>query len=222
MNTALDIADAEPLRLPLADIRIEPDLQCRANGASKTVVQEYADVIREHGADRFPAVVVFKDSKAVHWLADGFTRCAALASIDSTASIKVEIREGSRKDALAYSASANASHGLRRTNADKRRAVDLLIAAFPKWSNRRIAQACGVGHQLVGNVRPEVDESSIQEREGADGKVQRVRTVKVPAEPADALEKPLAKFKAIVALVPEAERARFAELVLALLTAPTD
>ena len=34
------------------------------------------------------------------------------------------VREGTRRDALRYSVSATASHGYRRTNHDKRRAVD--------------------------------------------------------------------------------------------------
>jgi hypothetical protein len=217
--SALELAEAGPFKLALAEIKIDPELQCRANGVNNATVKEYAEAMTAGAV--FPPCVVFKDKQGTHWLADGFHRCAALASISETSEITVDLREGSRKDALVFGASANASHGLRRTNADKRRAVVLLVAAFPKWSNRRIGEACGVGHQLVAHVRPEqVDESSSSEREGADGKVRRLPAAST--EPADPLDKPLAKLRALLALVPDSERARFAELVLACLSAPAD
>ena len=52
-------------------------------------------------------------------------------------------------------ASANVAHGLRRTNADKRHAVGMLLAddEWRGWSDREIAQRCGVSHVFVGGVR---------------------------------------------------------------------
>ena len=168
--SALEIAEAGPLKLPLAEIKIDPDLQCRANGVSKSLVREYAEVMREKGADVFPSVVVFKDSKAVHWLADGFTRCAALASLDETASIKVEIHEGSRKDALLYAAGANAEHGKARTPADKRKAVQALLAE-PQWAKRAdnwIAKHAKVSHTFVAKLRGTCNDASDEPRETSD------------------------------------------------------
>lgn len=222
MTAALDIADAGPVMLPLADIRIDPDLQCRANGINRRTVAEYAEGMRNGAV--FPPAVVFKDKQGVHWLADGFQRHAARAlAFPDGPEIAVDIREGSRKDALVFAAGANASHGLRRTNADKKRAVSMILAAFPKWSDRRISEAVGVGNKFVGDVRRVVcPEHSSDEREGLDGKVRAATPAPEPAEPADALEKPLAKLRGIIALVPETERARFAELVLAMLIAPTE
>jgi hypothetical protein len=54
------------------------------------------------------------------------------------------VRAGTRRDALLYALSANAGHGHRRTNEDKRRAVDIMLAD-PEWSqltDQAIADAC--------------------------------------------------------------------------------
>lgn len=49
----------------------------------------------------------------------------------------------------------NNAHGLRRTNADKRRAVATLLADSGRvaWSNNRVAKTCGVTQQFVRSVR---------------------------------------------------------------------
>jgi hypothetical protein len=222
--SALEIQEAGPVTMPLADIRIDPELQCRANGVSKSVVREYAEVMREHGPDRFPGVILFKDKQGNHWLADGFTRCAALASIDETASIKVEIHEGSRKDALLYAAGANAEHGRARTPADKRKAV-LALLAEPAWAKRAdnwIAKHAKVSHTFVGKLRSTCNDASEAERETADGRLMDTSKIGARTTDADMLEKALAKFRSILALVPDAERSRFAELVLTMLTAPSE
>ncbi len=222
MTVAEKVGTPDPVieTLLLADIRIDPDLQCRANGINKRTVAEYAEALRNGAV--FPPVVVFKDKAGVYWLCDGFQRHAArMLAFPDAPEIAAEIREGSRKDALVFAAGANASHGLRRTNADKKRAVSMMLTAFPKWSDRRISEAVGVGNKFVGDVRRAVcPEHSSDEREGLDGKV-RAATVAESTPVADALEKPLAKFRALVALVPEPDRARFADMVLAMLSTET-
>ena len=58
---------------------------------------------------------------------------------------------------------ANIPRGLRRTNADKRRAVEMLLSdpECERWSDRQIAKHCAVQHQMVGTVRTAyLDESS--------------------------------------------------------------
>lgn len=158
--SALEIQAAEPATITLADIKIDPELQCRARGVSKTAVREYADAMRVHGIGSFPPITIFRDTKGTCWLADGFQRCAAAALLGLEAvELPADIREGSRKDALVFAAGANAGHGLRRTSADKRRAISMLLEAFPKWSDRKIAEAVGVHNETVGTVRKRVTES---------------------------------------------------------------
>lgn len=69
--------------------------------------------------------------------------------------INTEIRQGSCRDAILHSLGANASHGIRRTNADKRKAVEIMLEdeEWGQWSDREIARKCGVGNQLVSHVR---------------------------------------------------------------------
>ena len=65
------------------------------------------------------------------------------------------MRQGTRRDAVLHSVGANAQHGLRRTNADKRRAVETLLRdeEWSGWSDSEIARRCGVSHPTVAKVR---------------------------------------------------------------------
>jgi hypothetical protein len=69
--------------------------------------------------------------------------------------ILVFIRNGTRRDAVMYSAGANSHHGLRRTNEDKRKAAQTLLAdpEWAAWSDREIARQCNVVHAFVAKVR---------------------------------------------------------------------
>lgn len=49
----------------------------------------------------------------------------------------------------------NAIHGQRRTNADKRRCVELAVKEFASLSSRAIAELCGVSKTFVENIRPD-------------------------------------------------------------------
>jgi hypothetical protein len=51
---------------------------------------------------------------------------------------------------------------LRRTTADKRRAVLLVLAACPKWSNRKIGEACGVDDKTVAAAKRSLETSSAE------------------------------------------------------------
>jgi hypothetical protein len=104
----------------------------------------------------FPPVVVFHDG-ADFWLADGFHRVEATRKIGHD-TIAAEIRDGSARDAVLYGVGSNASHGLRRTQADKRRAVERLLKdpEWARWSDRQIAEAAKVDHKTVGKVRREL------------------------------------------------------------------
>lgn len=46
-------------------------------------------------------------------------------------------------------------HGLRRSNADKRRAMQMLLddAEWVQWSDREVAKACAVSHTFVAEQR---------------------------------------------------------------------
>ncbi len=136
----------EPIKLSLSQIRCDGGTQSRA-AIHQTTVDEYAEDYK-NGAN-FPPITVFYDGE-FYWLADGFHRLEAARSAEFT-NIKAIIKQGTRRDAILYSVGANAKHGLRRTNADKRRAVMTLLedSEWSHWSDRKIARQCGVSHDFV-------------------------------------------------------------------------
>lgn len=115
------------------------------------VVEDYAAAMCEDV--KFPPVTVFFDGEH-YWLADGFHRYHASGQVGRD-KIDANIQNGTQRDAVLYSVGANASHGLRRTNIDKRRAVETLLRD-DEWgtrSNNWIAEQCGVSLDLVNRMR---------------------------------------------------------------------
>lgn len=166
--------------LPLPSIRLDGGTQCRASLDAEHIAT-LADAWQD-GA-KIPAVVVFHDGSN-YWLADGFHRYHAAQRCDFR-DIEAEVRSGTRCDAVKFALGANAAHGLRRTNADKRRAVEIALKEFPKLSSREIAKVCAVSHELVDRSRPELaDSASSTTRVGADGKERKMPTPAKKREPA--------------------------------------
>jgi len=134
-------------------IRIDGGTQSRVE-INNEIVTEYAEAIKA-GAE-FPAVVVFNDG-ADNWLADGFHRFHGHNQAGLT-SILADIRQGTTRDAVLYSLGANGTHGLNRTNADKRKAVTTMLndAEWAKWSDGAIAKACSVSAMTVGRIRADI------------------------------------------------------------------
>ena len=62
-------------------------------------------------------MVVFCDGTD-YWLADGFHRLEAHRQVGFR-DIEVDLKLGTKRGAILYAVGANASHGLRRTPADK-------------------------------------------------------------------------------------------------------
>src|SRR5262249_27862923 len=108
----------------LTDIELDSELQPRAE-IDAGVLLEYGQRIAD--GVRFPPVVVFRDAKMENnWLTDGFHRWYAHKAVGLD-TIEVRIIEGSRRDALLYSLSANSKHGLQRGVLDYRRAYEIAV-----------------------------------------------------------------------------------------------
>lgn len=137
--------------LKIARITIE-GLQSRCE-INEEAVQEYK--VAMQGGATFPPITVFHDGSH-YWLADGFHRLMAAKSCAHT-EIEAVVHVGTMRDALMHSLGANALHGLRRTNADKRHAVNLMLddPEWSEWSDSDIARACNVYRALVATVRVE-------------------------------------------------------------------
>ena len=110
----------------------------------------------------FPPVVVFQESQE-YWLADGFHRYYAHIK-SGLSEIKAEIHPGGMREAILYAVGANATHGKRRSNEDKRKAVLTLLqdSAWGTWSDRFIAGKCRVSQPFVGTIRKELTDNGYQ------------------------------------------------------------
>jgi len=131
-------------------IRLDGGTQPRAS-IDNDVVDEYRE--RMEDGDEFPPVVVFYDGSD-YWLGDGFHRVYA-GKRAGFKKISADVRQGTQRDAILYSVGANVSHGMRRLNADKRRCVERLLGddEWVAWSDRVIADKCGVSHEFVRGIR---------------------------------------------------------------------
>ena len=135
--------------IPIASIRTDGGTQPRA-AINPAIVDEYrADMM---GGTTFPPVTVFFDGSD-YWLADGFHRVQAACQLGQV-EITADIHQGTRRDAILYSVGANAAHGVRRTDTDKRRAMITLLSdnEWSQWPNTKIAQYCNVSEGYVRKV----------------------------------------------------------------------
>src|SRR5262249_45028761 len=111
-----------------------------------------------------------------YWLADGFHRCAAAEAAQLT-EIEADIQPGTQREAVLYAVGANAEHGLRRTNADKRRAVLTLLQdrEWGQWSDHKIAQ-------MTHTTQPFVSKLRHQSTEGNTGTVRKGTVLRPPLQ----------------------------------------
>lgn len=137
--------------IDISQIRMDGGTQSRAAINDETVT-DYAEAMADPDTV-FPPIVVYFDGKD-YWLADGFHRVEAWRRIGRV-EVPAEVRQGDRRRAILHSVAANSAHGLRRTNADKRRAVATLLEddEWSQWSDREIARRCAVSPSFVGSVR---------------------------------------------------------------------
>ena len=137
-------------QLLITDIHCNGGTQPRAE-LDQFTIDDYADNMAN--GDTFPPVAVFYDG-AEYWLADGYHRLEAHKQL-GLVHIEADIRQGTQRDAVLFSVGANAQHGKRRTNADKRRAVLTLLEdrEWVKWSNVQVSKQCSVGESFVRSLR---------------------------------------------------------------------
>lgn len=137
----------------IADITADKEMQARA-AMNLDAIADYADTIFE-GTGELPPIEIVTDGQT-NWVTDGWHRLAAYKKLDIL-TIPARITEGTKADAVRAALAANRTHGLRRSNADKRKAVEMafsLMAAEKKnWPDTEIAELCGVSSMFVGNVR---------------------------------------------------------------------
>ena len=156
--------------IKLSDLVLDAGTQVRAEMDQETI-EEYAKAYKAKA--HFPAIHVFVDGNK-YLVADGFHRAMA-AEKAGLKTIEAELYSGSRSDCLKFALSCNASHGLRRTNADKHKAVEIALVEFPELTNAKISIICAVGDDLVSEIRKAMEGEAkipkIAVRTASDGRV---------------------------------------------------
>ena len=79
---------------------------------------------------------------------------------------------GGKLDAIKYALGANTTNGLRRSNADKRRCVEVALEHWGKMTTKALAEMCGVSRPFVEELRPKQSATVAlsETRTGRDGK----------------------------------------------------
>lgn len=151
----------------LASIVIDERFQTRA-AMDQGAIEDYVDAIRVAGRWPFPPIRIVSQ-----FLVDGFHRVKAAKRVAADSETAAELRKSLQSVpcervtvdltsddvpdlALQHALAANHAHGLRPSNADKRRAVELALDRWPDRSDREIAKLTGTSHPFVGIVRGEL------------------------------------------------------------------
>lgn len=164
----MTMAGPRIVEIALSLIVRDPGLQPRETLDADTVTQYAEDMV---AGIAFPPPVVYHDGDR-HWLSQGFHRCEA-AEMAGLEAIEVEVREGTRDDAVWDAAGSNREFdvvGRRRSNADKQRAIMMALDVHPDWSDRRLADHVGVNAETVRSWKARCRSSAPDRVIGADGK----------------------------------------------------
>lgn len=149
------------MNLAIDKIRTDGNTQPRAT-LDEATIRDYALDMLE--GDEFPPLVVFHDG-ADYWLAAGFHRLAAAASIGVT-EFSVIVRKGGPREAYLFAVDDNRKNGVRYTNKDKHRIVQRFLSddQWGGWSDSEISRRCGVSHPFVGELRRSLVTVTSEER----------------------------------------------------------
>lgn len=139
--------------LNLSDITLSNALRVR-HSVDQNVVEDYAEAMKAKAV--FPPIDVFSVGNTGYLLVDGWHRYYASRLIEKT-KIHAEVHDGDESEALKFALKSNCKHGLRRSNADKRRCVELAIKHWPDITNRALSEICGVSHTFINKVRSLID-----------------------------------------------------------------
>lgn len=151
------INTAEQTTIHIDALRLDGGTQPR-DGLDAVYVTELAQAL--HDGATLPPVAVMYDG-ANYWLYDGYHRVAAHRESNFLL-VPATIHQGDQQAAQWESYAANQSHGLRRSNDDKRRAT-LAALRHPNaatLSNREIARHLGVDEKTIRTWREKLESSA--------------------------------------------------------------
>ena len=137
-------------------------IQSRAEMRYDTVDQYAAMMV--DGVEFDPCLGVFDEKTQTIWIWDGCHRVEAARKASKTAGgwIQVLATYGREYDAEWLAYSANAKHGMQRTNEDIQRIVKSALKhqRAANLSNRELGRHCGVNDKTVAKYRKELEASA--------------------------------------------------------------
>ena len=148
------------MRMMLGDIKV--DMRINVRDVDTALVNAYQADMQRYGETDWQA----HWKEALKIVAEGFlyggfhTYAAALAEFGETHSVTVHVEGETWKDAYALACGENATHGKRRTNKEKRAAIERLLLDddFKIWANGYIADMTKTSIGLVMSVEKELAE----------------------------------------------------------------
>jgi len=146
----------QPQLVSLELIRLDEEVWPRS-GFDHDRVDDFAGLFEAGGLEALPPVVIVHDGAGQYLVCDGHHRVAALYQLGCEAALTVTqpLPDGRSPEQFAFEygveTAAHAAKPLSRT--ERNAAVDRLLGEHPDWSDRAIAQLCGVSHQTVGRRR---------------------------------------------------------------------
>lgn len=160
------IAGDQEQLIELAQVRTDGGTQPRVSMDEETltayvermILNSTGSIVDPEGVT-WPPLEVFEDEHQQLWLADGFHRYMSAQKAGLTR-FQARLHRGAQRDAILFSMGVNATHGKRRTNADKRRAVTIALqdSEWGSFANARIAKLCKVSSSFVDKLRLELEQ----------------------------------------------------------------
>lgn len=148
-------------KLNSALIRTDGGTQVRSK-LDDNKVFEYSQQMSD--GDVFPPVTVFHDGSD-YWLASGFHRFFANKRIGRV-SIEVDLRQGTKRDAVLYALTSNRNHGMPLSSDEIRNCVMRMLEdeEWQKWSNAEIARHVGCSSMTVGRIKEKINSEKVDEK----------------------------------------------------------
>lgn len=152
---------AKTQSIDIEDIVLDAGTQTRAE-LSEDTIEDYHRALEAVGFDwPFPPIEVFHDGTR-YLLSSGFHRTLA-AKRHGRHAVPCIVHKGSVWDALLHGMKANAKNGLRKTQADRRRCVEILLDSGKELTQAEIAELAEVSERTVRYI--------VAERKNADRQI---------------------------------------------------